>query len=101
MPDGECLVIRKDDREDVISERLRAYDELTRPILAHYADYHHIHGDRSPAYIFEELTGILEPLFHANGSAPTGLSESLLACWREGAAFCIEHRWPVLQRAIR
>ena len=65
--DGEPLVIRKDDREDVVRERLRAYDELTRPILAHYSDYHHILGDRSPAYIFEELTGILEPMFHRNG----------------------------------
>lgn len=65
--DGEPLVVRKDDREDVIRERLRAYDELTRPILAHYHDYHHIHGDRSPTYIFEEITGILEPLLHRNG----------------------------------
>ena len=65
--DGEALVIRKDDREDVFRERLRAYDELTRPILAHYSDYCQIHGDRSPAYIFEEITGILEPLFHRNG----------------------------------
>ncbi len=65
--DGEGLIIRKDDREDVFRERLRTYDELTRPILAHYSDYHHIHGDRSPAYIFEEITGILEPIFHVNG----------------------------------
>lgn len=65
--DGEGLVIRKDDREDVFRERLRAYDELTRPILAHYSDYCLIHGDRSPAYIFEEITGILEPMVHLNG----------------------------------
>lgn len=65
--DGGPLVVRKDDREDVIRERLRAYDELTRPILAHYHDYHHIHGDRSPTYIFEEITGILEPALQRNG----------------------------------
>ena len=65
--DGESLIIRKDDREDVFRERLRAYNELTRPILAHYSDYCHIRGDRSPAYIFEEITGILEPIFHRNG----------------------------------
>jgi adenylate kinase len=65
--DGEGLVIRRDDREDVFRERLRAYDEQTRPILAHYSDYHLIHGDRSPAYIFEELTTILEPIFLRNG----------------------------------
>jgi adenylate kinase len=65
--DGEGLIVRKDDREDVFRERLRMYNELTRPILAHYSDYHHIQGDRSPAYIYEELTGILEPLLHRNG----------------------------------
>jgi adenylate kinase len=65
--DGEVLIIRKDDREDVFRERLRAYDELTRPILAHYSDYHHIRGDRSPQYIFEEITGILEPMLSSNG----------------------------------
>jgi adenylate kinase len=67
--DGESLIVRKDDREDVIRERLRAYDEQTRPILAHYEDYHHIQGDRSPAYIFEEITGILEPIVLSNGNA--------------------------------
>lgn len=65
--DGEPLMVRKDDREDVFRERLKAYNELTRPILAHYSDYHQIRGDRSPAYIFEVLTGILEPLVHRNG----------------------------------
>ena len=65
--DGEVLVVRKDDREDVFRERLRAYDELTRPILAHYSDYHHIRGDRSPQYIFEEITGIIEPILNMNG----------------------------------
>jgi adenylate kinase len=65
--DSEVLIVRKDDREDVFTERLRAYDELTRPILAHYSDYHHIRGDRSPQYIFEEITGILEPMFNKNG----------------------------------
>lgn len=63
--DGEPLVVRKDDREDVFRERLRTYHELTRPILAHYHHYRQIHGDRSPSYIFEEITGILEPLLHA------------------------------------
>ena len=65
--DNEGLIIRKDDREDVFRERLRTYDEMTRPILAHYHDYYQVHGDRSPAYIFEEITGILEPVFHLNG----------------------------------
>ncbi len=60
--DGAPLIARKDDREDVIRERLRTYKEVTRPVLAHYPSdrYFQISGDRSTAYIFEEITGILE-----------------------------------------
>lgn len=65
--DGEGLIIRKDDREDVFRERLRTYNEMTRPILAHYPDYYQVQGDRSPTYIFEAITGILEPMLHPNG----------------------------------
>ena len=71
--DGTDLATRKDDQEDVVRERIRTYDELTRPVLAYYQDrnYHQIRGDRSPSYIFEEITGILEPLVSKNGaSAP-------------------------------
>ncbi|MGA3237141.1 MAG: adenylate kinase [Bryobacteraceae bacterium] len=34
--DGEKLVIRDDDREEVIRERLSAYDRQTRPVLDYY-----------------------------------------------------------------
>ena len=34
--DGAALISREDDREDVIRRRLRAYDELTGPILKWY-----------------------------------------------------------------
>ena len=34
--DGAALITRDDDREDVIRRRLRAYDELTGPILKWY-----------------------------------------------------------------
>jgi adenylate kinase len=62
--DGAPLVTRKDDREDVIRERLRAYKEQTRPVLGHYLGnrYFQISGDRSAPYIFEEITRILESL---------------------------------------
>ena len=70
--DGARLVTRKDDQEDIVRERIRTYDELTRPVLAHYQDrnYYQIRGDRSPSYIFEEITGILEPLVTKNGASP-------------------------------
>jgi len=69
--DGTPLVTRRDDQEDVVKERIRTYDEVTRPVLAYYQDrnYHQIRGDRSPGYIFEEITGILEPLVSRNGAS--------------------------------
>ena len=59
---GSDLMVRKDDREDVIRERLRAYDDLTRPVIGYYSNgsYFQIAGDRSPMYIFEEITSVLE-----------------------------------------
>jgi adenylate kinase len=61
--DATPLITRKDDREEVVRARLEMYDCLTRPVLAHYqhTDYFQIRGDRSPGYIFEEISGILEP----------------------------------------
>jgi adenylate kinase len=68
--DATPLITRKDDREDVVMERIRTYEELTRPVLAHYQDrnYYQIRGDRSPSYIFEEITGILDPWVQRNGA---------------------------------
>jgi adenylate kinase len=68
--DGTPLITRKDDTEEVVSERIRTYDAVTRPVLAYYQDrkYHQIRGDRSPGYIFEEISGILEPLVSKNGA---------------------------------
>jgi adenylate kinase len=62
--DGAPLLVREDDRESVVRERLRAYDEMTEPVLGHYyeARFHQIPGDHSPTYIFEVITAILEPL---------------------------------------
>ncbi|HEV2687421.1 MAG TPA: adenylate kinase [Bryobacteraceae bacterium] len=68
--DGTTLITRKDDQEETVQERIRTYGELTRPVLAHYQDrnYYQIRGDRSPSYIFEEITGILDPWVHRNGA---------------------------------
>jgi len=55
-----------------VRERLRTYEEQTRPVLAHYQDRKHfyqIRGDRSPQYIFEVITGIIEPLLAKNLAA--------------------------------
>jgi adenylate kinase len=34
--DGSALVTRKDDREDVIVERLKNYEEQTLPLVSYY-----------------------------------------------------------------
>jgi adenylate kinase len=67
---GSPLIVRKDDREEVIRERLRTYDAQTQPVLSHYynGNYFHIEGDRSPRYIFEAITHALETVLHC---APT------------------------------
>jgi adenylate kinase len=68
--DGTPLVTRKDDSEEVVSERIRTYDAVTRPVLEYYQDrkYYQIRGDRSPEYIFETISGILDPLVSKNGA---------------------------------
>jgi adenylate kinase len=60
--DGAPLIVRKDDQEHVIRERLKTYEAITRPVLNHYpsGQYYQISGDRSTHYIFEEITEILE-----------------------------------------
>src|SRR4029077_19829984 len=67
--DGVALATRKDDQEEVVKDRIRTYEKLTRPVLTHYQDrnYYQIRGDRSPGYIFEQITSILEPLVANNG----------------------------------
>ncbi len=60
--DGTVLTARADDNEAVFRERLRIYDELTRPVLTHYRGrgYHRIDGDRPPKAVFEEIVSILD-----------------------------------------
>jgi adenylate kinase len=36
--DGSQLIVRKDDREDVVRERLRVYENQTRPVIEYYRD---------------------------------------------------------------
>ena len=68
--DGTALIVRKDDQEGVIRERLATYERVTRPVLNHYPSdqYFQISGDRSTSYIFEEITSILEKAMDAGPS---------------------------------
>lgn len=61
--DGTALVIRQDDTEAVIHQRLKAYEEISGPVIAHYrsARYHRVNGDRSPEEVLREIACLLAP----------------------------------------
>lgn len=63
--DGARLVIRDDDRESVIRERLEAYERQTRPLLEHYRrqspELLEVDGsDGSPEEIFDRIRSLLK-----------------------------------------
>jgi adenylate kinase len=78
--EGQCdddatpLITRKDDREETVRERIETYEKITRPVLSYYdyQNYFQIRGDRSPNYIFEEITGVLDPWVSSNGNSSAG-----------------------------
>ncbi len=56
--DGAKLVIRDDDREEVIQERLATYDRLTRPVADYYERKRRlfvVNGDRPLDQVTEEI----------------------------------------------
>ena len=60
--DGTALTTRDDDREEVIWQRLRAYEEMTGPMIAHYAKsaYYKIDGTATPHDVSSRIERILE-----------------------------------------
>ena len=61
--DGSKLVIRNDDREDVIRERLRAYEEQTRPVAEYFerkGRLIHVDGSLPVDQVSERVLGDLE-----------------------------------------
>ncbi len=70
-PDGRCeldgtvLIRRKDDREEVIRQRLKAFEEQTRDVADYYAqrgNYYLIDGNRPPAEISGSVDAILDAI---------------------------------------
>ena len=59
--DGAELVAREDDQEAVIRQRLRAYEEVTNPILAWYgaSAVHRIEGGQGPQQVSADIERIL------------------------------------------
>ncbi len=61
--DGSKLVIRNDDRQEVISERLSAYENLTKPVAEYYRSQGRlvaVNADRTPDEITAELFGVID-----------------------------------------
>jgi adenylate kinase len=60
--DSGILFTRKDDTEETVRERLRAYNALTDPVIGHYSsgNFHKIDGTQAPERVFEEISGILQ-----------------------------------------
>jgi adenylate kinase len=55
---GGELIQREDDQEDVVTERLRVYDENTAPVVEHYDEQgvlRRIDGDRPPDAVSADL----------------------------------------------
>jgi len=62
--DGSALIIREDDRESVVRQRLKGYDRQTRPLLEFFAasgkPFHEVDGnDGSPSAIVGRIRGVL------------------------------------------
>ncbi len=61
--DGTSLIRRADDTVEIVRERLNSYEQLTAPVIAHYAgaDYHRIPANRPPSEIYRDIEDILKP----------------------------------------
>ncbi len=61
--DGSKLVLRPDDREEVITERLKAYDRQTMPLIDHYGKtgrMRTVNGDRPVDTVTTEIFRAIE-----------------------------------------
>jgi adenylate kinase len=70
--DSSPLVTRKDDREEVIRERLRAFTELTRPVAKYYRGigrFHKLDGSRTPEEITADVLQLVDLELRNSGVA--------------------------------
>ena len=59
---GGTLIIRKDDNEQTVNERLRVYQKQTKPLEEYYQNSGKlvkVNGDKSIAEVFEEIVKVL------------------------------------------
>jgi adenylate kinase len=63
--DGAKLIVRDDDKPDVISKRLDTYREKTEPLIEYYDErgiLNHVNGEQSPDEVEERIHGIIATL---------------------------------------
>jgi adenylate kinase len=63
--DGGKLIVRDDDKPDVIKNRLKQYQEKTEPLIEYYEEsgiLNHVNGAQSPDEVEESIHGILATL---------------------------------------
>jgi len=63
--DGEALIIREDDREQVIRERLDAYENQTRPLIEYFREkgrtLHEVNASTDPPEkVFEQICRLIQ-----------------------------------------
>ena len=63
--DGGKLIVRDDDKPEVIKNRLEQYHEKTEPLIDYYEErgiLNRVNGERSPDEVEESIHGILATL---------------------------------------
>jgi adenylate kinase len=63
--DGAKLIVRDDDKPEVIKNRLATYDEKTSPLTGYYDErgiLNHVNGEQSPDQVEERIHGIIATL---------------------------------------
>ena len=63
--DGGKLIVRDDDKPEVIKNRLKQYQEKTEPLIEYYEErgiLNHVNGAQSPDEVEESIHGILATL---------------------------------------
>jgi adenylate kinase len=63
--DGAKLIVREDDKPEVIKNRLSQYREKTEPLIGYYDErgiLNHVNGERSPDEVEEKIHGIIATL---------------------------------------
>ena len=62
---GEPLILRDDDREEIIRKRLDVYHQQTEPLIGYYQNWAEEHNSRSPVFHRVSGTGSVDTIFQS------------------------------------